>query len=453
MANILVVDDDSHFRDIITRVILRSYTYSVATAATEAEAWERLSRDPYDLVLLDLYIDGRKSWETLKRIGRLSVRPPVIMVSCEDTEENAAFAKSLGAADFLPKPIHFGRMKVSIDGILGWKTSLARAWLESFGPGESGGIEEMRVLIVGGEGDRETVREGLAPAGLDAIEAGDGADALEIVRRERVDAVLARIGGDGGAAAGAVKAVRENEAFSLRLPVIAVTDGGQAAILAALRAGADDFVSVPFDPLILAGKVEAHVRLRREYGRRLEQVVSLCVKDALTGSYNHAYFKARLHEEFNRSLRYKRSLTLALLGLENLKRVKSAFGAPAGERILAEASRAIQGGIRSSDVLARSGEGEFALIMPEATADRVVKKAGILRARVEERVATLDGRKTDVACAVGLASLPLLTPAAAPGSGGGPAQAPSAEDLLGMANVALTRARVSGENRIEIFGR
>jgi two-component system, cell cycle response regulator len=450
MAKVLVVDDDSHFRDIITRVILRSYTYSVATAATEEEAWDRLSRDAYDLVLLDLYVDGRKSWATLERIGRLSARPSVIMVSCEDTEENAAFAKSLGAVEFLPKPIHFGRLKMSIDGALDWKSSLARVRQEGQGAGESGGVGEMRVLIVGDEGDRETIRRGLAAAGFDPVEAGDGAEALEIVRRERVDAVLARIGCDDGAA-GAVKAIREDEGFSLRLPVIAVTDPDQAAILAALRAGADDFASLPFDPLILAGKVETHVRLRREYDRRLEQVVSLCVKDALTGSYNHAYFKARLHEEFNRSLRYKRSLTLALLGLENLHKVRSAYGAAAGERILAEASRAIQGSIRSSDVLARCSEDEFALIMPEAAADRVARKAGVLRARVEERVASLDGRRTEVACAVGLASLPLLAPAAAPG-GGRLAQGASAEDLLGMANMALTRARLSGAKRVEVFG-
>jgi two-component system, cell cycle response regulator len=451
MANILVVDDDSHFRDIITRVILRSYTYSVATAASEAEAWNHLSRDAYDLVLLDLFIDGRKSWETLKRIGKLSARPSVIMVSCEDTEENAVFAMSLGAVDFLPKPIHFGRLKTSIDGALGWKRSLARARRGSLGTEKSGGVGEMRVLIVGDEGDRETIRRGLAAAGFDPVEAGDGAEALEIVRRERVDAVLAWIG-DGGDAAGTVKAIRESEDCSLRLPLIAVTESDPGAILAALRAGADDFFSIPFDPPILAGKVEAHVRLRREYDRRLEHVVSLCVKDALTGTYNHAYFKARLHEEFGRCLRYKRHLTLALLGLENLHKVRSAFGDAAGDRILAEASRAIQGSIRNSDVLARCGEDEFALIMPEATADRVLRKAGTLRARVEERVASLeDGRKTEVACAVGLASLPLLTPPAASDSGK-PAQAPSAEDLLGMANMALTRARVSGSGRVEVFG-
>jgi DNA-binding response OmpR family regulator len=42
----------------------------------------------------------------------------VILVTCDDTKENEEFAKSLGAVDFLPKPIDFGRLKASIDSVL-----------------------------------------------------------------------------------------------------------------------------------------------------------------------------------------------------------------------------------------------------------------------------------------------------------------------------------------------
>jgi len=118
VENILVVDDDSHFREIIERVIRRSHACSVNTAATEAEAWEQVTQGPCDLVLLDLYIDGKKSWDTLKRIGSLPDAPPVILVSCEDTKENLEYAKSLGVVDFLPKPIDFARLKSTVDAAL-----------------------------------------------------------------------------------------------------------------------------------------------------------------------------------------------------------------------------------------------------------------------------------------------------------------------------------------------
>ena len=118
MANILVVDDDSNFRGIMKRVIHRLCSCSVKCAMSESEAWDRLSEELYDLVLLDLHIEGKKSWETLKKIGRLPSAPPVILVTCDDTKENAEFAKSLGAKDFLSKPIDFGRLKTSIDSVL-----------------------------------------------------------------------------------------------------------------------------------------------------------------------------------------------------------------------------------------------------------------------------------------------------------------------------------------------
>lgn len=118
MRNVLVVDDDSHFREIMERVIRRSHSCSVKTAATEAEAWEQVSQGRCDLVLLDLHIDGKKSWDTLTRIGRLPDPPPVILVSCDDTKDNLEYAKSLGAVDFLPKPIDFARLKSTVDATL-----------------------------------------------------------------------------------------------------------------------------------------------------------------------------------------------------------------------------------------------------------------------------------------------------------------------------------------------
>ncbi|NNF84422.1 MAG: hypothetical protein HKM29_04620 [Deltaproteobacteria bacterium] len=67
---------------------------------------------------------------------------------------------------------------------------------------------------------------------------------------------------------------------------------------------------------------------------------------------------------------------------------------------------------------------------------------------MEERISLLDDRKTDVTCSVGLASMEVLPP-----GGTKPDQVKSAEDLLGMASMALIRARGSGAGRVEVFGK
>jgi len=448
MEKVLLVDDDSHFRGILERIILRSYTYSVKAVSTEAEAWEELADAGFDLVVLDLYIDGRKSWDTLRRIRGLSSPPAVIVISCESTKENADYARTLGAFDFVSKPIDFARFKATVDAALGWTLDAWPSRRIGDGAERIGGVEEMRVLIVAGETpERKGIADPLEQAGFRTIEGEDGMAALERVLKEPVDAVLVGFQGNRELAAETCRTIRGGAEAFRRLPVIAVTDSGTETILLSLKAGADDFVAVPFDPRILAGKVEAHVRLRREYDLRMEEIVALCVKDALTGSYNHAYFKSRLNEEFHRSQRYRRNLALAILGLDNLEKVKADLGAPAGNRILAEASQVIHSVIRRSDIAARSGDAEFALILPEATSARILAKTDAVRSKVQERISIVDGRKTGVVCSVGIASMEIVPPA-----GSKPDQVKSAEDLWGMANMALTRARGSGSGQVEVFG-
>ena len=75
------------------------------------QAWEELSKEDFDLVLLDLYIDGRRCWETLKRVVSHPAKPVAIVLSCEDTQGNADHAVSLGAYAFLSKPINFLRLE------------------------------------------------------------------------------------------------------------------------------------------------------------------------------------------------------------------------------------------------------------------------------------------------------------------------------------------------------
>ena len=115
MGKILLLEDDPHYRQIIERVLLRWYPTTITSAATEMQAWEELSKEDFDLVLLDLYIDGKSCWETLKRVVRHPAKPVAIVLSCEDTQRNADYAVSLGAYTFLPKPIDFARLKMTID--------------------------------------------------------------------------------------------------------------------------------------------------------------------------------------------------------------------------------------------------------------------------------------------------------------------------------------------------
>ena len=118
MARILLLEDDPHYREIIERLLLCSYPYPIMSVATETQACEELAKGDFDLVLLDLYIEGRRCWETLKRAVGHPGKPVAIIFSCEDTQGNADLAVSQGAFAFLSKPFNFVRFKKTIDSAL-----------------------------------------------------------------------------------------------------------------------------------------------------------------------------------------------------------------------------------------------------------------------------------------------------------------------------------------------
>jgi CheY-like chemotaxis protein/GGDEF domain-containing protein len=121
MVKVLLLEDDPAYRRLIERVIRRNFTYEITSVATEMQAWEKLSTEEFDLVLLDLNIDGRRCWETLKRAVEHPGKPVPIVFSCEDTKGNADHALSHGAYTFLAKPFNFVLLKATIDAALAAK--------------------------------------------------------------------------------------------------------------------------------------------------------------------------------------------------------------------------------------------------------------------------------------------------------------------------------------------
>jgi two-component system, NtrC family, nitrogen regulation response regulator NtrX len=108
--HILVVDDEAEIRTSLEE-ILREEGYSVAGAATAAEAMVLIQDAPYDVVLLDIWLPDRDGLDVLGDIHQLAVdmRPEVVIISGHGTIEAAVKATKLGAYDFLEKPLSLDR--------------------------------------------------------------------------------------------------------------------------------------------------------------------------------------------------------------------------------------------------------------------------------------------------------------------------------------------------------
>jgi diguanylate cyclase (GGDEF)-like protein len=106
-----------------------------------------------------------------------------------------------------------------------------------------------------------------------------------------------------------------------------------------------------------------------ENARRYGEARKLAETDALTGLYNQRFFQETLRREVTRAHRYQRKLTLIVFDLDDFKSINDQVGHLAGDRVLAQAADRLREAVRSVDVACRIGGDEFAVIMPESTAE------------------------------------------------------------------------------------
>jgi len=99
--------------------------------------------------------------------------------------------------------------------------------------------------------------------------------------------------------------------------------------------------------------------------RAMEHERVLARTDFLTGVLNARYFRELAQMEVNRSMRYKRSFTIAFIDVDNFKSVNDTFGHTEGDTVLRAIATKIQTHLRKTDFVARVGGDEFVILLPE----------------------------------------------------------------------------------------
>jgi diguanylate cyclase (GGDEF)-like protein len=162
---------------------------------------------------------------------------------------------------------------------------------------------------------------------------------------------------------------------------------------------------------------------------------ALATTDTLTGLNNHREFRRRLQEEVDRCQRYQHPLSLIFLDLDHFKRVNDTHGHPAGDSILAQVGSILRRCSRGTDVAARYGGEEMAVLCPETRPDEALIVAERIRESIKDRIFSLPtGGELKITISLGIASMP---------DHGLDAQA-----LIDAADRALYDAKSSGRNRV-----
>jgi diguanylate cyclase (GGDEF)-like protein len=209
-------------------------------------------------------------------------------------------------------------------------------------------------------------------------------------------------------------------------------------LIEGMEAGADDYITKPFD------QHELQVRLRA--GRRIVELQNelrrQATHDALTGVLNRSKTFEIFTRELQRSKREGTPLGAILVDLDHFKNVNDTYGHLAGDEVLRHAAARLQSSIRSYDAVGRYGGEEFIVLLPGCDEATAVMQAERLRMALSMDPVVLDSAGSvnyDLTASLGVA-------VSAPGR-----EASSPEALVAVADEALYKAKRGGRNRVELL--
>lgn len=412
---ILIIEDDLATVELLT-LHLTQAGYRVAHAYDGIEGIEKAKVLRPFAIILDIMIPKKDGWEVLQELKALDETSsiPVIIHSIIDNRE---LAFSLGAADYLLKPL-------DREALISRLEDLAISMQKDRGP--------RSILII--ESDLSSVtelKEIFISNGFHIYEATDGKTGLELASAVRPSMILIGIELPDISGFEMVKQLKGNPVIK-DIPLFLLTQKD---------------ISVE-ERLELVGKIERiikkHTYEPRDLINHLQELEMLFPRkaglvDELTGLFNHRYLILRLAQEVERAQRYKLPLNLLLLDVDFFGRYVREKGEFYGNLVLKKIAELLKKNTRGSDVVVRYGGDAFAIILANTSLEAarslgnrfsaIIKNHPFLYAEILPK-----GRIT---VSEGLVYLEDQT----------------AEELLWCAEIAMKEAIKKGGDRVEVYSK
>jgi two-component system, cell cycle response regulator len=204
--------------------------------------------------------------------------------------------------------------------------------------------------------------------------------------------------------------------------------------IAAMDAGADDYLSKPVDP--------AELRSRIMVGKRIldlqQSLRFAATHDFLTNLLNRSETLAALEREFARGGREEKPTAVILTDIDHFKQVNDTLGHAAGDEVLREVARRLKLDLRPYDLVGRYGGEEFLVILPGCNLENGARRADAIRSLVAKNSVHTPFGSISATVSMGVTATSASRDC-------------SVSEFLREADVSLYEAKKKGRNRVEVF--
>jgi two-component system cell cycle response regulator len=423
LHRVLFVDDDPTIGRAFARIV-RRLGYEVDCVVNAEDALVLADEREYPVVVTDLMMPETNGFALVDLLSQRSQLTTFILVTgATDLNAFESARANERIASVLGKPIDPDQLGLALKQ--GFELSDKRK--AQLGRPE----RSQRVLLVEDNRIDALLLEKflLAMGGVSVDQTSRLADAVRILHDQQYDTIVTDLSLPDARGLDAVLRLRDCSPDSTLLVCSATSD--EVLALQALELGAHDVVTKgAFDQAMLARAVR-FARVRRMAERRLAR---LAFHDPLTGLANRAMFEERLTLALAHAKRQQTRLGLMFIDLDGFKAINDRLGHEAGDEVLREVAARIRRTARESDVVARFGGDEFAVLAPHGDEGGLHAFAERVVANLSKPI-TVQGEDVTVTASIGLSAYPDC------------GESPMV--LLKLADRAMYLAKDSGKNRVQ----
>ena len=422
---VLFVDGSPTVRASFIRLMTR-HGYEVDTAASAAEAMEKVKQHPYDIAIADYSLPDRKGDVLCRQLREHPLTADITVAIITDSYREEVIRDSLeaGAMECMFKTeasaLFLARLAAMSRAVRVRKRMAAEhqrlaGILGSVGDGVYGVNRSGQITFIN-------------PAARNILGYGDedhliGRSAHKLFHHTHED-----------------RTANPSEDCLLQQAYRAGNELRAWSTVFWHKSGMPIPVECTVYPMQIKGQLEGSVVAFRDITERriLErELLWQANHDPLTKLYNRSCFEKQLESEVSRLKRSEEVSALVYLDLDRFKYINDTAGHAAGDRLLVEISQQLQSRLRDSDMLARLGGDEFAILMHNVDRERVFATAESFREILDQYTFMYGSRNYKVNGSVGVALIDRNTPS--PG------------DALANADIACYIAKGKGRNQTHLY--